>query len=77
MIKLAAHRMLKLSTLPELAAHARSCWRKIRYDNRHEADVHCHALISRGIAGDVARLRAYPCHHCNGWHVGHRCVTKP
>ena len=76
-MRLLAHSMFKLSELPELAAHARPCWRKVRYGNRHEADVHCHALVSRGIAGDVTRLRAYHCNHCKGWHVGHRCATNP
>ena len=50
----------------------RACWPKVQHPSRDKAAQHSAALVSRGVQGDLTRLRVYRCAHCDTWHVGHR-----
>lgn len=50
----------------------RSCERKMRYKDKHTADVEI-AVLKTTIENLRApeRLHAYGCPYCDGWHIGH------
>lgn len=44
-----------------------TCERKVRYGHLKTAQDAAKAMKARGILG----LSAYPCPHCQGFHIGH------
>ena len=52
------------------ANHRRTCHRKRRYRNEHEAQ-RAAAGLRRSQSYDGLPIRAYECSACRGWHVGH------
>ncbi len=69
-------RFMHLQRAPDMAETDRliGCQRKFRYAGQAHANLAIRNTIRRKQApqGDDRRLEAYPCEHCNGWHIGHQ-----